>query len=105
MENQTSFELNAVIGRWRKTLAQSPAFRARDLDELESHLRDAICDLESRGLSTEEAFTIGIGRIGDSDALAAEFGRANVYALWIDRALWMLAGWVTLSTIQSCIAS
>jgi hypothetical protein len=105
MEKHTSFDLNAAVDRWRRSLGQSPAFRAADLDELESHLRDAVRDLESRGLSPEEAFTIGIRRIGESSALAAEFGRANGYSPWIDRVLWMLAGWVTLSTIQACVTS
>lgn len=105
MENQASFDLNAAVGRWRRNLAQSPAFRATDLDELESHLRDGVRDLESRGLSPEEAFTIGIRRIGEASSLAAEFGRANGYSPWIDRVLWMLAGWVTLSTIQACVTS
>jgi len=105
MENQTSFDLNTAVDGWRRNLAQSPAFRSADLDELESHLRDAVRDLESRGLSTAEAFTIGIRRVGDRTSLAAEFGRANGYSPWIDRVLWMLAGWVALSTIQACVTS
>jgi hypothetical protein len=105
MENQTPFDVNAAINAWRSTLSQSSAFRTADLDELELHLRDAIRDLESRGLSQQEAFTIGIRRIGGVPALAAEFTRVNGRTQWVDRALWMLAGWVTLSAIQSSVTT
>jgi hypothetical protein len=105
MENQTPFDVNAAINGWRSTLAQTSAFRTADLDELELHLRDAIRDLESRDLSQDEAFTIGIRRVGAVPALAAEFTRVNGHRQWIDRALWMLAGWVFISTVQIDIAS
>jgi hypothetical protein len=47
MENQTSFDLNAAIQRWRRELAKSSSFRADDLEELESHLRDSESSLQS----------------------------------------------------------
>jgi len=97
--------VNAAVAVWRAEMAQLPAFRTADLDELESHLRDAILDFESRDLSSEEAFTIARQRIGGAPALAAEFARVNGYTPWIDRILWMLAGWVCISTIQTCITS
>jgi hypothetical protein len=58
MENQTEFDLNRAIQQWRAGLADSPAFRAENLDELESHLHDSIRALEAHGLSVEEAFLI-----------------------------------------------
>src|SRR5690349_14090776 len=42
MENPTSFDLNRAVQQWRETLAQSPAFRGENLNELESHLSDSI---------------------------------------------------------------
>src|SRR5689334_23260986 len=66
MENQTSFELNNAIQRWRENLGQSPAFRSENLNELESHLRDSIATLQAKGLLEEEAFLIASRRIGGS---------------------------------------
>lgn len=92
MENPTSFDLNRTILRWRESLAQSPAFRRENLDELETHLRDSVAALETRGLSTEESFLVAAKRIGGVKTLAAEFHKVNPQSVWLDRILWMLIG-------------
>lgn len=100
METTTAFDLNQSIQHWRENLAQSPAFQRENLDELESHLRDAIATLQTSGLSTEEAFLIGVKRIGRNASLETEFGKLNRKAIWLDRFLWMLIGyqvWVFIS--------
>ena len=51
METTTSFDLNRAIQSWRENLAQSPAFRGENLNELESHLRDSVATWQARGLS------------------------------------------------------
>jgi len=106
----TSFDLNFAIKRWRNALAQSPALQGEDLDELESHLRDAVGDLHARGLSEEESVLIAARRLGWAETLAREFGKVNVAALWGDRALWMLlgmlfltVGWDLSSTVSSAL--
>lgn len=71
------FDLNPAILRWRDTLAQSPQFRAGDLAELESHLRDAVIQLQGRELSEEEAFLIATRRMGSVEQLEVEFGKVN----------------------------
>jgi hypothetical protein len=101
MENQTSFDLNAAMHRWRESLGQSPEFRIENIDELESHVQDSISDLQGRGLSAEEAFVIATRRVGSGAALAAEFAQVNGQALWIDRGLWMLVGWAVISGFES----
>ena len=58
MENQTSFDLNAAIQRWRAGLAKSSSFHTDDLDELESHVRDSATTLRAQGLTDEEAFVM-----------------------------------------------
>src|ERR1700679_4246628 len=58
METKAPFDLTAAIQHWRENLAQSPAFRAENLAELESHLRDSITRLQTTGLSVDEAFVI-----------------------------------------------
>src|SRR6478672_6709514 len=103
MEKNTAFDLTIAIKRWRENLSHSPNFRAGDIDELESHLRDSVRELEARGLSAEEAFSIAIRRIGPAPALAAEFGIINGSSVWIDRMLWLLIGWASLSTLQESL--
>jgi hypothetical protein len=105
MENHTSFDLTTSIQRWRENLAQSPDFRADDLDELESHLQDSVRELAARGLSPEEAFAIATRRIGPGQGLAAEFARVNGNTLWIDRLLWMLLGAVFVAVVRSLFES
>jgi hypothetical protein len=101
MENQTSFDLNAAIQRWRGELAKSSSFRADDLDELESHLRDSESSLQAQGLTAEEAFLIAIRRTGSGDVLAAEFATVNASSVWLDRLLWMITGSITMSALWS----
>jgi len=93
METTTSFDLNQAIQNWRENLNQSPAFRRENLDELGSHLRDAVATLQTSGLSAEEAFLIGVKRIGRNASLETEFGKVNGKVIWLDRFLWMLIGY------------
>jgi hypothetical protein len=90
MANETSFDLNLAIQHWRENLAQSPAFRSENLNELESHLRDSIAALQAKGLSAEEAFIIATRRIGPRKALESEFGKVNGTLLWLERGLLIL---------------
>jgi hypothetical protein len=92
METTTAFELNRAIQGWRANLGQSPALQHENLDELESHLRDSISSLQSRGLSQVEAFQIATQRLGAAEELNAKFSKANPVTVWRQRALWMLAG-------------
>lgn len=92
MATATTFDLNQAIQCWRDDLAQAPAFRLEDLDELESHLRDSITKLQHATLSAEEAFTVAVKRIGGHSLLQTEFAKVNNQSVWLDRCLWMLLG-------------
>jgi len=108
MENQTSFDLNLAIQRWRENLAQSAAFRSENLNELESHLRDSIDRLRTRELSDEEAFLIATRRVGNTQKLEQEFGKVNGSAVWFDRCLWILVAvqlWRFISSMSSFLFS
>jgi len=85
MENQTPFDLSSAIGKWRRNLAESSAFRSADLDELEAHLRDAIPGLLAGGLSSEEAFLIACRRLGTRSALESEFVKINAGRTFLNR--------------------
>jgi hypothetical protein len=105
MNSPMPFDSNQAIQRWREALAQSPAFRSENLDELEAHLRDSIAKLEGGGLSAEEAFLVASRRIGRDGALAVEFGKVNGHAVWLDRLLWMLIGIQAWGLVSNLIGS
>ena len=76
------FELESQIRKWRGHLRSSGSLREQDLEELESHLRDNIDDLTSRGVTTEEAFLVSVRRMGDTEALSDEFAKVTTESLW-----------------------
>jgi hypothetical protein len=71
------FDLNAAILGWREQLGRSPQFRDENLVELESHLRDAVAQLQGAALTEEEAFIIATHRIGSVEQLESEFEKVN----------------------------
>src|SRR5688572_2543553 len=102
MENETRFDLNAAVARWRKNLRTSPAIRLQDIEELEGHLRDSTQALHSRGLTLEEAFVIASKRLGPREELEREYGKLNVRDVWLHRILWMLLGLLIFSLVARC---
>lgn len=92
MESPTSFDLNAAIGRWRDAIGSSGTMGREALEELEGHLRDSIEDLARRGLSVEESYLVAGRRLGGCRELVEEFGKVDPGAVWVDRALWAVAG-------------
>jgi hypothetical protein len=70
------------IAEWRAALQRGGAVDAPDADELESHLRDQIAELETAGLTGEEAFQIAVGRLGKVDQLTAEYAREHGDRMW-----------------------
>ncbi|MER7796882.1 permease prefix domain 1-containing protein [Microbacterium sp. NPDC096154] len=82
MSGAASEALEARIADWRRYLLARRTISARDVDELEDHLRERIADLRQRGLDDDEAFLIGIRRMGDADALSGEYAREHSDRLW-----------------------
>jgi hypothetical protein len=74
--------LEVEIAEWRSFVGRSPALDGRDVDELETHLRDQIADLSSSGLADDEAFLIAVKRMGAIDDLSREFAREHSGRLW-----------------------
>jgi hypothetical protein len=70
------------IADWRAAVERGGAVDAPDADELESHLRDQIAELETAGLTGEEAFQIAVGRLGKIDQLTAECAREHGDRMW-----------------------
>jgi len=65
-------DLETQIAEWRTYVAKSPAINGHDVDELESHLRDQIADLDAVGLDTDEAFLVAVKRMGGVDSISRD---------------------------------
>lgn len=77
MENRTNFDLNKSIEIWKSELSKNSKMTLDNINELESHLRDEIHELQLLGLSIEESFLIAKNRIGNVKDLKTEFGKVN----------------------------
>lgn len=77
MENIAPFDLNFALRQWLQRLRQSPQVKAENLQELESHVRDSVVNLEGKGLSSEESFLVATHRVGGAEKLEREFAKVN----------------------------
>ena len=69
---------------------------------MEAHLRDSLAELQSRGLTDEEAFLLAARRLGNPAWLDSEFAKVNRGQVWLNRAVWMLVGvqvWGVLGSV------
>ena len=74
--------LEEQISEWRAYVSRRRAIDAGDVSELEDHLRSQVADLRASGLNEEEAFLIGVKRLGQLDGLSREFAREHSERLW-----------------------
>jgi hypothetical protein len=77
MENTTRFDLNLALQHWLESLRQSPQVKSENLKELESHVRDSVVQLQTKGLSSEESFMVATHRVGNPTQLEPEFAKVN----------------------------
>lgn len=106
METPAEFNLNLALQAWRNQLRESAAYRATDVEELESHLRDSVEKLVAGGLTEEEALQVASRRIGSGAALEREFAKVNQASVWLDRLLWMLIGalaWQLITVLANAL--
>ncbi len=75
-------ELEKRINEWRSYVRRRQAIEVTDVDELEDHLRSQVADLQEAGLDDDEAFLIGVKRLGELDSLSGEFAREHSERLW-----------------------
>src|SRR5262249_45199534 len=76
-------ELEQLIAQWRRGLAEKTGCGSEVLDELESHLREAIVQLVQGGHSEEQALTLAASGLGSPPALAAEFAKVAAPTPWL----------------------
>jgi hypothetical protein len=76
------FDLESQIRKWRQHVQSAGTVGVQDVEELESHLRDSIDELNGHGVSVEEAFIVSIRRMGDAEALDHEFAKVSTESVW-----------------------
>jgi hypothetical protein len=86
------FDVDEAVRRWREGIAANESIGSGDIEEMEGHLTDEMGALAKVGLSEEEAFLVAVRRIGQADALAAEFAKVNGGLIWRQRFFWMAMG-------------
>jgi hypothetical protein len=71
--------LEEHIAQWRSSLHRRPGSQAAEVAKLEGRLRRTIADLTAAGLADDEAFLVGVKRLGRVDPLSREFagGRSD----------------------------
>jgi hypothetical protein len=74
--------LEVQIDQWRTYLRRRRALNGRDVEELETHLRDQVGVLTRAGLTDDEAFLVAVKRMGSLDAISREFAREHSERLW-----------------------
>src|SRR5690349_8777101 len=72
--------LENLIGKWRKGM--SGRVSEETIDELESHLREAVAELAGSGLTAEQAFERAAKELGTTSGLAREFAKTN-HGTWL----------------------
>ena len=71
------------IAAWRTKLLTAVGGNADIVAELEAHLRDAVHEQTARGVPAEQALTLALARLGDPEALAAEFAKSLAGQPWL----------------------
>ncbi|MCA9450257.1 MAG: hypothetical protein KC931_24255, partial [Candidatus Omnitrophica bacterium] len=74
--------LEERISEWRAHLDRRQAIRSVDVEELEDHLRAQVETLREAGLDEDEAFLLGVKRMGDLDSISREFALEYSERLW-----------------------
>jgi hypothetical protein len=74
--------LETRIGEWREYLRKRQAIRTADVEELEDHLRSQVEALKEAGLDDDEAFLVGVKRMGALDSVSREFANEYSERLW-----------------------
>jgi hypothetical protein len=91
-------DLEARIAAWRLELGSgASALRDDELDELESHLREAVDELVRAGHDPAIAFGLASQRLGRPGELQAEFDKTNVLRAFRYRLFWIAVGFAMVA--------
>lgn len=78
------FNLERSICDWRKQMLDAGIKAPVPLDELESHLREAIEQQMKSGMNEAEAFKTAVQKIGLSFLLKSEFAKTSGFLSWFN---------------------
>ena len=76
------FDLEEQVQRWRRSLAGSLPVSDETIDELESHLREAVESMMLAGQSPQAAWETALAQLGTPEQLAAEFRKLPSVAFY-----------------------
>ena len=79
------YNLNKSITNWKLAMSRKGACSKDEMQELEAHLREQVADLVDVGLSEQEAFSVGVSRLGVLNELCAEYAKASPMRIWRHR--------------------
>ena len=71
------FNLDRAISEWRRQMLAAGIKPPAPLEELEMHLREDVEQEMRSGLTPQAAFETAVQRMGQADALKAEFKKAG----------------------------
>jgi len=96
------FDLERAIGEWRASMNASMPGQAETIDELETHLRDAVQQRVQSGQLTDAAWKASLQQLGTPQAIASEFGKLPPPTLLLTRAMQVVAGlYIVLAVLAS----
>jgi len=70
-----------AITDWKASLGRRGMLQ-EERDELEDHLLSIMNELTQKGLSSDEALIIALGRVGRTESIGAEFSRIHAGRIW-----------------------
>jgi hypothetical protein len=76
------YDLNQSINHWKSAIAQNGTCSTDEVQELEAHLREQVADLVEAGLAEQEAFSVGLSRMGAPGDLCAEYEKVSPMRFW-----------------------
>lgn len=90
-----------TIKNWRIALSKSGRFSAEQLDELESHLREELDQVQGSKLNEEERLLVAQHRIGSPDTLKKAYNRFSISSYFpFITAIFMLFFYRLISSIM-----
>lgn len=76
------FDLESQIRKWKTHLYSAGSISCSDMEELESHLRNSIDELNKNHIDGEEAFLLAVRRLGDVEGISEEFAKISTEDMW-----------------------
>lgn len=103
--SKNMFQLEREIANWKQSLSSDGIVGPEEALELESHLRESMASLIEKEMSEEEAFLLGVHRMGHPTALRQEYSKNNSASRWKHRLFWMIAGYLAVRVAGGSVSA